>query len=160
MEVIMFCPSCGLEYAQKLNYCKRCGAGLSLPMPPFESRPQPARFVGLFWAVAIFGLGGLGLAFGILATMANFGRHDEELIVPFVFSLAFIFGLVGLLIRQLSRVVSTYQQTNQMVSAERPAINQYQPAQTIAPPEAAPSVVEHTTRQFAPPAHKELIPRE
>jgi len=25
----MFCPSCGFEYTQKTNYCKRCGEDLN-----------------------------------------------------------------------------------------------------------------------------------
>lgn len=156
----MYCPSCGVEYTQKLNYCKRCGAGLTLPGPSSEPASHRPRYGWMFWAIAALGLGGLGMAFGILATMASFGMRQEELIVPFVFSLAFIFGIVGLLVRQLSRVTSAYQQTIQSANFERPAVTEYQPAQLAAPPESAPSVIEHTTRQFVRPASKEPLPRE
>ena len=32
----MFCPTCGFEYTQKTNYCKRCGAGLTSSDKPPE----------------------------------------------------------------------------------------------------------------------------
>jgi hypothetical protein len=160
MEGIMFCPHCGIEYSQKLNYCKRCGGGLSLPVTSVGTPSSRPKFAAMFWAVAMLGLGGLGMAFGILATMASFDMRGDELIIPFVFTLIFIFGLAGLLIWQLSRIISSYQQTNRAASFERPTLGESRPAQIPAPPDALPSAVEHTTRQFAHPSYKEPMPRE
>lgn len=154
----MFCPSCGVEYTQKLNYCKRCGAGLMLPGTPLEPASHRPRYGWMFWAIAALGLGGLGIAIGVLAVMASFGIRGDQLVMSFFFSLAFIFGIALLLVRQLSRVTSAYQQAIQAGNFERPA--EYQPAQIAAPPGSASSVVEHTTRQFAHPAYKEPSPRE
>ena len=154
----MYCPSCGVEYSQKLNYCKRCGAGLSLPTSTVEWRPP--KFGYLFWAIAALGLGGMGVAVGVLATMASFGIRGDDLIIAFVVSLTFLFGIAGLLIRQLSRVITAYQEMSRTTNFERPTMTEYPPAQITAPPETASSVVEHTTRQFARPAYKEPLPRE
>jgi hypothetical protein len=156
----MYCPSCGQEYSQKLNYCKRCGANLTPSAGPAEVKLVRPRLTGMFWAVAVLGLGGLGLSFGILATLATFELRGDELIMPFVFSLMFIFAVAGLLMRQVSRLISAYEQTSQTASFERPALKEPQPARLAAPPEEAASVVEHTTRQFGPAAYKEPIPRE
>lgn len=157
----MYCPFCGVEYAQKLNYCKRCGAGLSLPTSQVESTlMRPPRFGYLFWAISALGLGGLGIVVGLIATMASFGIQGEDLIIVFIVSLTFIFGLAGLLIRQLSRVTSAYHEAIRTANTERPAVTEYRPTQINAPPETPSSVVEPTTRQFAPSAYKEPIPRQ
>jgi len=34
----MFCPQCGKEYAQRVNFCCQCGAALVVPMAPAPAR--------------------------------------------------------------------------------------------------------------------------
>lgn len=145
----MHCPACGQEYSQKLNYCKRCGTGLSQPINVIEANPVRPKLAAMFWAIAVLGLGGLGLSFGILAMLASFEIRGDTLVAPFAFSLIFVFGLAGLLIWQLSRLITASQQENRTVYFEQQAMNESRPAQIAAPHEVVPSAVEHTTRQFA-----------
>src|SRR5438552_14733906 len=102
----MYCPSCGIEYSQKLRYCKNCGQSLGVPASTSESKPPRLKVTGMFWAIAVFGMGGLGLAFSALIAMAKLGMHGDELIVPFIFSLVMISAIAGLLVWQLSRLIS------------------------------------------------------
>ena len=155
----MFCPSCGAEYTQKLRYCKQCGENLSPPASTVEVKVPRLRLTGMFWAIVVFGMTGLALAFTGLLLMWGYGARGDELLIPFVFSLLMISAISGLLIWQLARLVSAYQQLSRNPSFERPAINEPRQAQLATPPEAAPSVIEHTTRQFAP-AYKEPSARE
>ena len=108
----------------------------------------------MFWAVAVFGISGLAISFLGLLALAHMGVRGDLLIAPFICSLVAIFGIAGLLIWQLSRLVTLSQQQLGGANSARPAVKAPQPAQIAAPPEAAPSVVEHTTRQFAPAAYK------
>jgi len=157
----MFCPSCGLEYAQKLNYCKRCGIELSLPSSGGEFKGRRPRLAGIFWAISVFGLCGIGLAFIVLLTLARLGVRGDEMLMPFGFSLMAVFGIAGLLVWQLSRLITaSQQQLIHSANFERPAVKEYQPAQITAAPETAPSVIEHTTRQFGTPVYKEPGARE
>jgi hypothetical protein len=150
----MYCPSCGFEYTQKTNYCKRCGETLSVASvvdPPKIERPS----VGImFCAVAIFGIVGMIVAFAMLSELAGRGLRGDELIVPFVMSLVFIGGIAGLLIWQLARMITAYQQTGRNVIVEKHYIREAPPAQIGAPNDPIhqsvepASVVEHTTRQI------------
>ena len=154
----MFCPSCGIEYSQKLNYCKRCGASLGAPTGPVEVNFPRPRIAGTVWAIALFGLVGLIADFTAYAAMADHGLHQEELLVPFVFGLFFIFGVSGLLIWQLARLISTYQQAVRQVKIEPPTLIQV--PQLTAPPFQVPSVTEHTTRSFDPTLYPASDTRE
>jgi threonine/homoserine/homoserine lactone efflux protein len=116
---------------------------------------------GIFWAISVFGICGIGLAFIILLALARLGVRGDEMLIPFVFSLMVVFGIAGLLVWQLSRLITaSQQQVKSNANFERPAVKEYQPASLAAAPEAAPSVIEHTTRQFGTPVYKEPGARE
>ena len=58
----MFCPSCGFEYTQKTNYCKRCGEELNSAPQSVEIKPKRSQATGIsFSVVALFGIVGLFL---------------------------------------------------------------------------------------------------
>jgi len=154
----MFCASCGSEYSQKLNYCKQCGAGLFAPEPPRQHIPR-TRLASMFWAVAAFTASGLAMSFFAYIKLAERGLRAEELMVPFVFSLAMTGFIAFLMIWQLSRLVSLAHKQAQYVQLERPTsielpTAQQQRAAQLAMPTGPtghiPSVVEHTTRNIAP----------
>lgn len=151
----MFCPSCGFEYTQKTNYCKRCGEGLSITNniePPKSSRP---RLGLMYFAVAAFGIAGLGMLIAMYDTLVLRGLRGDELIIPFAMGLCFIGGIAGLLIWQLARLITAYKEMGRNVVVETRYIREAPPAQFAAPPDQIQqtiepsSVVEHTTRQFA-----------
>ncbi len=157
----MYCPSCGAEYPQKTNYCKRCGANMAPPGNPVEFHvPRPPRVTGMVWAIAMFSFAGLAASMAFLDELSfRDGLSGQHKILAFIMSMLFVFGISGMLVWQLARMISTWQQTvRQLVQKsqnELPAQSQsvlpqpqFQPVQIAASPEAVPSVIEHTTRSL------------
>src|SRR5262245_50342720 len=151
----MFCPSCGFEYTQKTNYCKRCGESLSVTSLVDAPKMERPKLAIMFLAVAAFGIAGMGMAIALLDMMLGRGLRGDELIVPFVMSLMFTGAIAGLLIWQLARLITAYQKTGRNVVVEKHFIREAPQAQFSGPTDPIqqavepPSVVEHTTRQFA-----------
>lgn len=150
----MFCPNCGAEYAQKINYCKRCGMNMTSPANTIEVHVPQIRLAGMFWAIALMGIIGLIACFIAFGEFASDGLRGDQLIIPFVLGLLFIGGIAGGLIWQLSRLVNTLQQNIQQAKVTPSALPQ---PPTVISPLAAPrlglqepvsSVSEHTTRSF------------
>ena len=151
----MFCPSCGFEYIQKTNYCKRCGESLSVTSVADAPKMGRPKLAAMFCAVVAFGIGGMFTAIGMLNMLVGWGLRGDDLIVPFVMTLMFNGSIAGLLIWQLARMITAYQKTGQNVIVEKHYIREAPPAQLGAPTDPLqqavepPSVVEHTTRQMA-----------
>ena len=151
----MFCPSCGFEYTQKTNYCKRCGESLSVTSLVDAPKMERPKLTAMFCAIAAFGIAGMLTAFGMLNVLTDRGLRGDDLIVPFVMTLMFNGAIAGLLIWQLARMITAYQKTGQNVIVEKHYIREAPPAQLGAPTDPLqqavepPSVVEHTTRQMA-----------
>jgi hypothetical protein len=154
----MFCPNCGAEYAQKINYCKRCGATMTTPTQTVEVNVPRPRLTGMFWAVSSFSLIGLIACFIAFTHLADRGLRDEHVFIPFVFGLFFVFGISALLIWQLARTVSVFRDAVRTPKSEpqplppvaAQAVPQYQPPALAAPSEPATSITDHTTRSFDP----------
>jgi hypothetical protein len=152
----MFCPSCGFEYTQKTNYCKRCGEELSVAPQSVEIKPQRSQAIGMSFVVVAF-LGIVGLFLNLLSFHVLLSRKEppEAVVLSFVLGMLFVGGIAGFLIRQLSRLITTHQNSNQAPAKERIIIREAQAPQIGAPANPVwgasepPSVVEHTTRQMA-----------
>ncbi len=144
----MYCPSCGVEYSQKLNYCKQCGARLKVPARAGKGREPHLKFTGMFWAIAVFGTISLTLLLGALISLVALGVRGDELLVGFFFGALIVLGIAGMMIRQLSRLITAYQETNRSAVSATASLPEKQPAQIAAAPDLASSVVEDTTRQF------------
>ena len=151
----MFCPSCGFEYTQKTNYCKRCGEELGVAPQGVETKPQRSYAVGMSFVVVGF-LGIVGLFLNLLSFHVLLGRNaDEAAVFSFVLGLLFVGVVAGFLMRQMSRLITASQKSNQAPAQERIIIREAQTPQIGAPTDsirgaAEPhSVVEHTTRQMA-----------
>jgi hypothetical protein len=151
----MFCPSCGFEYTQKTNYCKRCGESLGVTNVVDAPKMERPKLAAMFCAVAAFGIVGMITAFAMLDRLTMRGLRGDDLIVPFVMTLMFTGAIAGLLIWQLARMITAYQKTGRNVVVEKHYIREAPPAQLGAPTDPLqqsvepPSVVEHTTRQMA-----------
>ncbi len=150
----MYCPFCGSEYTQKLNYCKRCGENLNPGAPPVEIHAPRLSISALATAITVLGLGGLIVIFSAYYQLVKWGLRGDELLVPFMGSLVLIGGVSAFLIYQLSRVVTAMQQTRHIIYSERPALPESRQVPYASPTEARrpasemPSVTEPTTRQF------------
>jgi hypothetical protein len=154
----MFCPSCGLEYTHKTNYCKRCGEELNAAPQSAEIKTQRFHAASFpFFVVAVFCL--LGLFLNLLSLHLLLRGHAEEAAVySFAIGLSLVGVIAGLLIKQLSRLITADQKSNQAPAKERVTTEDAQsprlspnletrndPVQGMS--EQA-SVVEHTTRRM------------
>jgi len=152
----MFCPTCGFEYTQKTNYCKRCGAELNAAPQSVEIKTHRFQAVGMSFVVVGF-LGIVGLFLNLLSLHVLISNHvdGKDAFLSFALGLLFIGGIAGFLMRQLSRLIAAQQKSNQAPAQERIIIREAQAPQIGAPADQVwgasepPSVVEHTTRQMA-----------
>lgn len=152
----MFCPHCGTETPQGLNFCNRCGGGLTAMSvsPPAETRP--AISTGTAWAVGVTTLMpaiiGLGILLGVFGDLAHSGYPPDVIKTVMGFSLLTLLGSV---------IVVAWLWSHLLGSARRRGAQQQAPQLPFRP--AAPqelntgrmnalpdapvhSVVEHTTR--------------
>ena len=161
----MFCPSCGLENAGNNNYCKRCGAEMFEPEQP--PRATKLNLATMFWAIGAFGFCGLVLLLMGYLELARQGLRGDALFLPFAMGFVFIGTIAGLLVWQLSRLITIQQQQllaprpirrkRQELPAQPP--QQQLPSVSSTDPIPLSSVVEGTTRQFAP-VYREAQERE
>src|SRR4030095_5196170 len=105
----MYCPSCGLEQTSELSYCNRCGANLKPGLA--QSGVPPKKLVGAAWAISaaitLVTLGGFAMVFAVVMAVSNRGLNlSEGGMVLILVTLLIILAIVGLLVRQLSRVIS------------------------------------------------------
>src|SRR5262249_30479388 len=130
----MFCPSCGFEYTQMTNYCKRCGAELNAAPQSGEIKPQRFQATGMSFVVVGF-LSIAGLFLNLLSYHVLLSRHVSpgDALLSFALGLLFVGGIAGFLIRQLSRLIATYQKPNQATAQERVIIREAQVPQLGAP---------------------------
>lgn len=157
----MYCPSCGANYEQKINYCKKCGASMTPAGNVIEFHLPRLRTTGMTWAIAVFSFVGLLTAILTAAGMHSNGLTVSALFGFFITILLFVSGVSGVLIWQLSRIISTWQESVRQAAQKAQSELQAQtqaalPPQTAQPfaisaaPERLPSVTEHTTRSFKP----------
>lgn len=150
----MFCPSCGFEYTQKTNYCKRCGHDLNPAGVTDTPKKKQPNVTGMFSAVGAFCLLAMAL---ILTAYDHFSSRglrssDERLLV---FVMLFLSVVALLLIWQLARMVTAFRRAEQKAPVEKHIIREVPTNQPPAPKaqiqEAIDprSVVEHTTRRMA-----------
>ena len=147
----MFCPTCGFEYTQKTNYCKRCGASLTASDKAPVTQSPNLKISVLFLVIAAFVLFSMNQIYGIYMKMLYANVRGSELLIPILIGFALTGAVALLLVWQLSRVITVARK-----HAEKPAIIEVQPQAPLAAPAdpirqavEPPSVVEHTTRQMA-----------
>ena len=149
----MYCASCGTEVTSELTYCNRCGANLR----PIATQVgvAPTKLVGAAWAISIavtlVTLIGFGMVFGVVMTLIERGINlSEGGMVLVFFSLLFIFTIVALLIRQLSRVLSLPQLPVAATPTQVPKIMDAYIPEISAGKMPVASVTDHTTRTLQP----------
>ena len=123
------------------------------------------KIAAMFCAVAAFGILGMLTVFTMYNNLAHRGLRGDELILPFMMGMMFTGAITGLLIWQLSRMITAYQKAGQSVIVEKHYIREASPAQLGAPIDSAqqaiepPSVVEHTPRQMAGRYRESIAPK-
>lgn len=153
----MFCQSCGLEYSQKTNFCKRCGGALASPdQAPVIILPT-LKITGMFFVIAAFVLFSLMYVYNFYRAMIYSGLRGPDLLIPFILGIMLIGAVAGLLSWQMSRVIAAARKHEDWSTKQgRPTFTEVQPqghfvSQTdpVRGAVESPSVVEHTTRQMA-----------
>jgi len=150
----MYCPVCGAESTQGLNYCKRCGAGLGGSNTSMEPKAS-GRMFGLILPVALVCIGGF---IALFTTVYNLGERPgfdtRALIAIMAFGGATVVCVVGLLVWLLLRLAG-YEPTPRYDKTERSLSRDYTPQQLPPSPISMPSVTENTTRNFDPARFRE-----
>lgn len=146
----MFCPHCGTESSQELNYCKRCGGNLYPPAPRPEGRSAVAPATA--WAAGLSMAGVVAVGLGALA--ATLTELSARGVPPDVFKVLIIFvaltvvGSVALLAHFWLHLLGAPRQTEAPPPLARPApagelgAAQFNPLSATHPP----AVTEQTTR--------------
>ena len=152
----MYCPVCGAESTQGLNYCKRCGAGLSASTPPFEQKGPPAKLANLLVPVALVCIGGF---IALFTTVYNLGERTgfdtRALVAIMAFGGATVVSVVGLMVWLIMRLSGHQPDNTHLKKEERPLQRDFIPQQLPPPPISMPSVTENTTRNFDPARYRE-----
>jgi len=151
----MYCPGCGTETTQGLNYCKQCGASLVLAPTYVPTRP-PAWLVQSF--LAVIGLIALVGLLGPLQAAEDLRRNGfSPRDVTILCGAAM--GGAALMIAFLSsiffRLLPIYAGTSPEPASR--LLNRPQPispARIGPPPVGMASVTEQTTRSFDLPASR------
>lgn len=148
----MYCSSCGTETTPGLKYCKRCGASLNTNTDAPAQKKFPLVLTIAFLAVIGFVLSlGAIVPFAAISETAGRGISLDSLMPLLILIPCFAFGVIGLLVWLLLRLIKIYQQsgaTAQPNEVRQPSVRDYTPAQIAPPPEVVGSVTEHTTRNF------------
>lgn len=155
---IMYCPSCGTEYAIELKYCNRCGANLSTELatqhaPVVLNLTKPTAIIGA--TLAAVTLGGFGGLVGGTVGLAPLVHGNDPLMAMIFFGMTTIMVVDIVLIRLLSKIINaslssgTQPQPRRSNVVANPAVAQLtQPS--MAQRQGVPSVTEGTTRFFEP----------
>ena len=129
----MYCPSCGSEITVELKYCNRCGANLNWPAPIQTAPLVPIKLTVPSIVLGLTVIIGLGIIFGGATTFAERGVHPAAIVWCVLFSVAALFGCVGLMIRFWTKLM-TMQREIAPPQQMRPTF-----AERSAPPIAYPS---------------------
>jgi hypothetical protein len=170
----MYCPVCGAESTQGLNYCKRCGSNLAAPTNPIrsgETKPPVRVSAAAPWAMALatvaVTLGGLGIVFSnalylvrpIYPGTTGVSGAATIAALMVMFGSATVFGTVALLIRLFSKLLGFGQESHDSHhERKQQTTGEHKPIQLPSPPSGIPSVTEQTTRNFDPALYRDREP--
>jgi hypothetical protein len=152
----MFCPYCGTETTQGLNYCNRCGGNLAPLTQPAAQESRTIVAPGAAWAAglttAAVAVIGLGLIFPITSELASRGVSPKAFVGIALFVALAAVGCVALLLRFWSQLFGVGGARHNAAAAALPAHKSQDTRGLDAPrfdslnPAPVPSITEQTTR--------------
>ncbi|HKP11704.1 MAG TPA: hypothetical protein VJZ91_06320, partial [Blastocatellia bacterium] len=161
----MQCPLCGAANTTGLRYCTRCGGNLiqAAPVADIERVRQTEhgwdiekieapgisvkKLSNLFWAVAVFAMVSLIVLFGLSIPLTVLHAPESLFISLYVWGSITIMVVAGLLIKQVSRLISLMENEDR-APGQAPRVK---PTARPRFPGPFRSVTEHTTRNFEAP---------
>lgn len=136
----MYCPNCGKEIQEGLNYCNRCGKRLAGSSDTIaQNLSNSAGAVGVFGFVAyIF----------VMLVMVKYGVDMRALVMVTFFYMAGLFAICFLLIRQAGTFVKRKPAEGHEEAAQRSAYLKPVTTARLEEPREIEigSVTDHTTR--------------
>ncbi len=142
----MYCPICGSQATQGLNFCKRCGTNLTAPTGGSETYNKPPTFAYVL-AAAVSLAGIIALFVTISELSHNEGLHPGLFFGLIAIGGLTVFGIIAMfawLLLRLTGISTSSRKSEDRMSENRMA--EY--PQLQAPPPGIPSVTENTTRNF------------
>jgi hypothetical protein len=119
----MYCPYCGTETTQGLNYCNRCGGNLA----PLAQTAQETRAVvapGAAWAAGLTTTAvviiGLGMIFPITSELTIRGMTPTAVVAIALFVALAVVGCAGMLLRFWSMLLGAARHNAQASAALPP----------------------------------------
>ena len=151
----MFCPYCGAESTQGLNYCKRCGGNLAplaqagaQELRPAVVSPGAAWAAGLTTAAVV--IMGVGMIFPVTSELTSRGMPPTAVVAIALFVALTVLGCAAMLLRFWSLLLGVGR-----TATPAPALPDPRTADTrqlgdqrfdALNPASIPSVTEQTTR--------------
>src|SRR5262245_11214563 len=157
----MYCPVCGAESTQGLNYCKRCGSGLTAPAFPIEPSANTGKaMAGPLFLVALVAIAGFIALFSTVYNLGERQAFDPRVLIGIMaFGGGTVLGVIGLMVWLLLRLTPGYR-SSRTPDTGRTVLRDYNAPQLAPPPSTMSSVTENTTRNFDPSAYRERGRRE
>jgi len=97
----MYCERCGKQIDNALNFCNACGAQLKKK----EKGEQQSVLYLMITALIVVCSAGLGVLVGLMAILLNNLPNPEPAFIFAIFYLATLFGIVFLIMRQVSKLI-------------------------------------------------------
>ena len=152
----MYCPHCGTESTQGLNYCNRCGGNLSALTTNAGQETRPAVSTGKVWAIGtttmLIIVLGFGMLFAAMSDMLHSGMQPDVLKLLIVCAMVTILGALVFLGRLWTRILGLPRKAGDAPRLYHPAshASELGTPRVGVLPEAQinpiSSVTEHTTR--------------
>src|SRR5437868_6985733 len=106
----MFCPTCGVEAAPGLRYCKQCGANLNAAAASEPPRRFPPIVIMTFLAVlGMITLVGLAIPLAASNDLKNSGFSPRDILALFSISAVVTLLLDTMLVWLLLKLIKIYQ---------------------------------------------------
>lgn len=159
----MFCPYCGTESTQGLNYCNRCGGNLAPLARDGARETRPALSTGAAWAAGLTTSAvviiGLGILIPITADLTIRGMPPTAVVWIALFVALVVLGCTAMLLRFWSALLGVGAAPAAGRAAATPALADSKATDTrelgdarfdaLNPPSIH-SVTEQTTRTLEP----------
>ena len=132
-----------------MSYCNRCGAKLPGVRGNEAAKPTGVSLEHLVWAMVAVFVVGLLAVISLRAVMNGVSPFNEALIKAFaVLTFVMMFGVEGVFASLLWRRTRTLGEANDLSPLKQPTTKELDVVAERFLSEPAPSVTEHTTRDF------------
>jgi hypothetical protein len=152
----MYCQFCGQQLTPGMNFCKQCGAAAMPTTALARTAPRVPNTASIVWAIAVLGVGGLGVIFGTAIPLFAIVGNSWIVLLAMALGLLGLSAGIGALIRHIQRITTlSLENTDRLMPRPGPAAPRYIDAGST----GVPSVTENTTRSFdypVPPSGREV----